>query len=415
MKAKLSAVLFLAATAMLAQVPDGGRSTHDLQDFANRAKNAGDLQSEANYLCQAAAVDAKKYQKKCDRVKNDASKALAQFQADFETGLTEMQHKDYSGALRDLGKITFGPDKAAAQAWMRQARIGISGGIAVDPLSVAAFKATRDAYLRGDFDGAESLARRVQSPLLQTATNQLLNNIKVYRDTMQQADAMARKGDLKGAEGQYQFAASIQQNGPGRPQDRLRETRAAEAQTAAAKPQPVAPVQTAPQANATPPSTKVNIAKSKKTLDTPHREETQGMAKHSPQNSDTTSQPAARQDIAGKKPGVEGVQEDPKAMEDSLTEGIADFNASHFSHADDAFGRYLQGNAKPYAGAAHFYLGASLLTQAILTSPKNQPRVDALRRRAREEFVLAKQLHYKPIVSAVSPKIFTQWTQVGEQ
>ena len=68
---------------------------------------------------------------------------------------------------------------------------------------------------------------------------------------MKQAEALTRSGDLKGAEQKYQFAALIKQNGPGQPQDRLQELRAAEAQAANAKPapppaQPPVPVQ--PQA-----------------------------------------------------------------------------------------------------------------------------------------------------------------------
>jgi hypothetical protein len=102
-------------------------------------------------------------------------------------------------------------------------------------------------------------------------------------------------------------------------------------------------------------------------------------------------------------------------MKDSLTEGVADFYASQFSHADEAIGLYLRDGGKHYAGAAHFYLGASLLSQALLTSPKDQAQAEVLRHRARDQFVLAKQLHYKPIESDVPPKILAQWMQPGNQ
>jgi hypothetical protein len=416
MKVKLSGALFLAATAMLAQTPNTGKSVDQLRDLANQAKNSGNLQSEANYLCEAAALDGKKYGKKCDRAKDDAAKALAQFQADLEMGRTELQRKDYPGALRDLGKITFGPNKAEAQELMQQARIGNSGGIAVDPASLAAFKAAREAYFRGDFDVAESQAKRVQSPPLQGTANQLLANISIYCDVMKQADAMVHNGDLKGAEQKYQFAVTIQQNGPGRPRERLREVQAAEAQAAAAKPQqqPAAIAQMAEQGKAAQPPPKVKI---KNSLDTARREEKQGNLKGALKAYNTALGLDARQAeaVAGKERPLGEMREDPKAIDDGLTEGIADFYASHLSRADDAIGVYLRGGGKHYAGAAHFYLGASLLAQALMTSPKDQSQADALRQQARNQFVLARQLHYKPIESAVSPKIFAQWTQTGDQ
>ncbi|HEY4048464.1 MAG TPA: hypothetical protein VGM27_16485 [Acidobacteriaceae bacterium] len=419
MKVKLSGALFLAATTILAQSTIAGKSPDQLRDLATQAKNSGDLQSEANYLCQAAALDGKKYGKKCDRAKDNAAKALAQFQADLDMGRTELQRKDYPGALRDLGKITFGPNKAEAQELMQQARIGNSGGIPVDPASLSAYKAAREAYYRGDFDVAESQAKRVQSPVLQAAASQLLTNISIYRDTMKEADAMVHNGDLKGAEQKYQFAAVIQQNGPGRPVERLREVQAAEAQAATAKPQPqpASPAQTTAQGKPTQPQPKANnAAKPKNSLDTARGEEKPGNLKNA-QAYNAAPKLDARQaeDAAGKKRVLGEMQNDPNEMKDSLTEGVADFYASHFSHADEAIGLYLRDGGKHYAGAAHFYLGASLLSQALLTSPKDQAQAEVLRHRARDQFVLAKQLHYKPIESDVPPKILAQWMQPGNQ
>jgi hypothetical protein len=417
MKVKLSGAVFLVATAMLSQTPNAGKSADQLRDLASHAKESGDLQSEADYLCQAAALDGKKYGKKCDRARDDAGKALAQFQADLTMGRTELQRKDYPGALRDLGKITFGPNKAEALELMQQARIGISGGIPVDPASLAAFKTAREAYFRGDFDQAESQAKRVQSPGLQNAVNQLLANISVYRDVMKQADTLVHNGDLKGAEQKYQFAVTIQQNGPGNPVARLKEVQAAEARAVTEKPQPVVQNQTAAQSEVTPPSKINNAAKIKNSLDTARREETQGDLEAALQAYNAALSLDVRQAeaVAGKKRVLSEMQEDSNAMKGSLREGVADFYASHFSHADDAIGAYLQSGEKHYAGAAHFYLGASLLTQALLTSPKNQLEASTLREQALDQFAFAKQLHYKPIESAVPPKVFAQWTQTGEQ
>jgi hypothetical protein len=417
MKATLSGAVFLVATAMLSQTPNADQSVDQLRDLASHAKESGDLQSEADYLCQAAALDGKKYGKKCDRAKDDAGKALAQFQADLAMGRTELQRKDYSGALRDLGKVTFGPNKAEAQELMQQARIGINGGIPVDPASLAAFKAAREAYFRGDFDLAESEAKHVQSPALQNVVNQLQANISVYRDVMKQADFMVHNGDLKGAEQKYQFAVTIQQNGPGHPAERLNEVQAAELQAATAKAQPAVQSQTAQGKPIQPPPKVNNAARIRNSLDTAHREKTQGDLKAAPQpyNAALALDMRQAEAVAGKKRVLSEMQEDPSAMKDSLKEGVVDFYASHFAHADDAIGAYLRSGGKHYAGAAHFYLGASLLMQALLTSPKNQPQADTLREQALDQFILAKQFHYKPIESAVSPKVLAQWTQTGDQ
>jgi hypothetical protein len=171
MKLKWGGIVLLAATAMMAQTSNQDKSAHQLRDLASSAKSSGNLLAEANYICQAAALDSKKYEKKCARAKEDANKALVQFQIDLDTGRTEIQQKNYGGALRDLGKITFGPNKAEAQDLTQLARIASNGGTPVDLASYQAYKSARAAYLRGDFDVAQSEAKRVQSPPLQNVIN----------------------------------------------------------------------------------------------------------------------------------------------------------------------------------------------------------------------------------------------------
>ena len=422
MKLKWGGIVLLTATAMMmAQTSNQDKSAEQLRDLASSTKNSGDLLAEANYLCQAAALDSKKYEKKCARAKEDANKALVQFQADLDTGRTEIQQKNYGGALRDLGKITFGPNKAEAQDLIQLIRIASNGGAPVDLLSYEAFKSARAAYSRGDFDVAQSEAKRIQSPPLQNAINKLLTNISIYRDMMKQAEALARSGDFKGAEQKYQFAIVIKLNGPGQPQDRLQEVRAAEAQAANATPvpppQPLVPVQPQTLSKATaPPQTSNDQGKTRMSPSHAQHEQKQGSGKDAQQLPKSSQANAGKtEDVSGKKGAPGNIQQDPEKVEDSLTQGVADFYASHFSQAEDAIEVYLQGGGTYYAGAAHFFLGASFLTQALLTSPKDQPRVASLRQEARTQFAAAKQLHYRPVESAVSPKVLGEWTQIGNQ
>jgi hypothetical protein len=237
---------------------------------------------------------------------------------------------------------------------------------------------------------------------------------------MKQAETLARAGDLKGAEQKYQLAILIRQNGPGQPQDRLRELQAAEAQAAKAKPvpppQPLVPPQPpSPSQTKPPPQTSNDQAKTKMPPNPAMHGQKQGddiAVLQLPKSSKAIGRKA---EGFSRREAAPGNMQDPANAEDSLTEGIRDFYASQLSHAEDAIKDYLQRGGTHYAGAAHFYLGASLLTQALLTSPKDRPRAQSFRQQARAQFTAAKQLHYKPVESAVSPKVLGEWTQIGNQ
>lgn len=377
MKMKVLAILVLLAVPVMAQPPDASKDANQLRDLANAAKSKGDLQKEADYFCQAAALDPKKYDKKCARAKADAAKMLEQFQAYLSTGRFELQHKDYQGALRDLGKITFGPAKDEALDLMRQAREGLNAP-SLDQASLAALRTAQAEYARGDFDAAEADAKKVGSPVLLSAAHEMITNIDVYRSTMSQADALALQGDFRDAAQKYQFAALIKADGPGHPADKVQQMQAAAAQAEQLKAQAEQLKASAQiQAPSSPSAHKASSSKSKRVK------------------------------------AVAAQQENPPALEDTLTQGIAAYYASHFTQADEALSSYLQANAAAYPGAAHFYLGASLLSQAILLDPGDAARGDDMRKQALQEFALAKQSNYEPLRSAVSPRILTQWTQTG--
>ena len=414
MRIALSVVFLLSGAMLLAQNQPPAKSADQLRDLAKQARKAGDLQAEAGYLCQAAGVDGKKYGKKCEKAKEDAAKALLQFQADLNVGRTELERKDYAGALRDLGKITFGPVKGEAQELMLRARIE-SGKLPPEQLSQLALTGAGEAFNRGDFDRAEDLLKHVQSQTFQPAANTLESDINAYRGAMKQADELDRSGDYKGAAQKYQSAATIQPNGPGQPLDRMRQALDAQAKADQKKAKqtasPPAPVQEAqapaPQSN--------DAERIKNWLATARRDETGGDLKGALQayeaalklNGQQTEALAARTRILNK------LKDDEQTLEKNLVQGVAEFYASQFSAANDAIGEYLKDGGRQHVGAAHFYLGASLLSEAILADPKNAADSDKLRNQALEEFVLAKQLHYVPLQSAVSPKILAQWAQTG--
>jgi hypothetical protein len=408
--------------SMLAQNAQPPKTLDQLRDLANQAKSSGDLQGEANYFCAAAEQDAKKYDKKCEKAKADLSKAVEQAHANLNMGRSELQHKDYQGALRDLGKITVGPDREAAQELIQQARLE-SGQMSPEQFSTTVLQQGKEAYARGDFDKAELLLTQVRTPDTQHTASQLLTNINIYRDSMKQAAAMAASGDYKGAAQKYQFAAMIQPNGPGDPKKHLQDTQDAAAkqdqETARNTPAPVpAPAPASVQPASQLPKTKVNsAAKIKTLLADAHRKEEGGDLQGAMQAYNAALQIDGHQSdaLAGKKRIMAAMATDPAALEESLTQGIKAFYASQFAQAIDAINVYLQDGGQQFKGAAHFFLGASLLSQAILSDPKNQDAITSLQQRAFQEFSLAKQLRYAPPVAAVSSKIITQWMRTGNQ
>jgi hypothetical protein len=416
MRIALSAVLLLTTTAILAQNPQTGQSEDQLRDLAKQARKSGNLEGETAYLCQAARLDAKKYQKKCEKAQEDLQKTLTQFQADLETGRGEMQRKDYSGAVRDLSKITFGPDKEQAQALIQQARIE-GNLLPPDQVSQLALAVADAAYARGDFDKAEDMLKRVQSPSMKAAANQIETNINLYRTTMKQAEALAQSGDFKGAAEKYQAAVTIRPNGPGQPLEHARAALEAqvkaEAQQAASQQPPLAQ---APAAEESSQAKGNSPEKIKGILRVAHREEAAGNLKGALQAYQSVLMLDSRQAdaSAGKKRVLDQMKSTAESIEASLVEGITEFYASRFDAAEEVIGRYLQVGSGQHAGAAHFYLGAALLCQVLLSDPKNMTHTSDLRHQAEDQFALAKQLHYAPLATAVSPRILATWSQAGD-
>jgi tetratricopeptide (TPR) repeat protein len=421
MRIALVVTLLLAATAIQAQTPpQPGPSADDLRDLAKKARKYGDFPGETNDLCQAARLDPKKYQKKCEKAREDLQKTLAQFQADLDMGRGELQRKEYSGAVRDLAKITFGPAMEKAQALTVQARIE-GGLLPPDQVSQLALAAADAAYTHGDFDKAEDMLKRVQSPSMKTAANQLETNINMYRTTMKQADALAQSGDFKGAAEKYKAAASIRPNGPGQPLEHLQSALASQTGADQEKARQAAAQQAAlqrAQATATEQSAqaKESEEKIKGILRLAHRAEAAGNLKGALQAYESVLKIDSQQADAssGKKRVLAQMKNTTESIEAALMEGITEFYASKFDAAEEAISRYLQSKGGDHAGAAHFYLGASLLCELIIRDPRTATDANDLRHRAEDEFALAKQLKYAPLPTAVSPRILAALTQVGD-
>ena len=407
MRAMLACLVAACASfALLTPAVHADSQADHLRDLAKQAHARGALDQEADNLCQAAALDPQKYSKKCAHARAEVARQLDEFKGLLGTGQFELQHKDYQGAIRDLSKIRFGPLAQQAQTLVAQAKSAL-GQPFPDAAGAAALSLALAAYQKGDFNTATAQASQVHSPNLQAKAQQILTNIKVYQDTMSAGDALAKNGDYKGAEEKYTFAVKINANGPGNPADKLRQTDALlQKQTAAQQP--------AQESAANSAQPKVNYAAMVKSdLAQAGDDEARGDLKGALQAFDKTLaldglQPEAR---AGKQRVIAELRKNQKELEQSLAEGVLSYYASDFAHASEALSLYLSGSDARSQGAAHFYLAASLLSQAILADPRSEGQASDLRQKAQQQFQLARQAHYKPVEKLISPKILAEWAK----
>lgn len=382
----------------------------DLEKQAKEARAKGDLDQEANYLCQAASLDASHYGKKCERARADAEKKKLEFGGDLQTGKFELQHKDYAGAVRDLSKIAFGPNRDEAQRLIQVAKASLPGPD-FEAANQELLREALGAYKRGDFEEAATQANEVHSPASKPGATQLLMNIKNYQDTMARADHLAQNADYKGAQEAYAFAAKINANGPGAPAQKQRDMEAKLAdQTAeiAAKSQAAAEAaKLAAKAD--------NEAAVKKGLAEARRDEARGDLKTALQafNGVLMLDGQQAEALTGKQRIMTKLRSDPKTLVESLEDGIRSYYSSHFEEAAESISSYLDNQRLHNKGAAHFYLAASLLSEAVLADPHDEAHKSSLRQSADEQFALARQENYKPVESLVSPRILEEWTRTG--
>lgn len=381
----------------------------NLRHLAKEAHAKGAFDQEARDLCQAAALDPK-YEKRCAHARAEAGRQLKEFQGFLGTGQFELQQRDYPGAIRDLSKITFGPLRDQAQVLIAQAKAGMRQP-AVDAASSTALRLALTAYHQGDFATAAAQANQVRSASLKPQANQILTNIRVYQDTMNEADALMKRSDYNDAAQQYSFALKILSNGPGNPAEKLQQVQAIlqkqSAEQAAAATEPPKPA----------PSNINNAAKVKIDLEEAKNDEARGDLKGAllAFNHVLALDGLQTDALAGRKRVTAELHKNQKTLEDSLTQGIRSYYASDFAQASAALNLYLSGSDLRREGAARFYLAATLLSQAILAGPENEAQTRDLRQSADQQFQLAKQAHYNPVGGLVSPKIMAEWAKAGSQ
>jgi hypothetical protein len=383
------------------------------------AKAKNDLDQAATFMCQAAALDQQKYEKKCERARADASAQLKTSDALLATSKFELQQKDYQGAIRDLSKISSGPHKEEAQQLIQRAKDSIASSTP-GGASLAAWRAAQAAYQQGDLDAAFAQVSRVRTESLQPQVQQMLTSINMYRAAMNEGNDLAKGSNYRAAKQKYAFAAIIKNNGPGDPQAQAAKmdallaqqaTDAAKAQTAKQealeKPQP--DEQQASKSAATDVARKIKLALAKARLAEQKGDLQAALDAYSGVLALRATQKEALQ---GKQQVLSQLQQDPQAVESSLENGVRSYYASNYQQANDSLSLYLQGGDLHNAGAAHFYLAASMISQSILEDPHDQAEAATLKKNAEQQFELAKQARYRPVEAFVSPRILLEWNKV---
>jgi len=402
--------LVLVGALLIGPAAIASDQINELNTQYKQALVKNDIEQAVAYLCQAAAIDPKKYGKKCDSGRNSIADRLKEFQGNFGTGRFELQNRDYQGAIRDLSKIHFGPLHDQAQQLIGDARSRLNGAASPDDASRQSFLNARGAYEQGDFKQSLALAAAVTSVSLQPSAAQIVNNINLYNSTVAQADALVQSGRYKDAQQKYTFAAAIKSNGPGNVAEKQQKL---ETLLAAQQAQPVLPVPPAEMKKNNPVLSRQidNWTKVRKALAEANAAEKSGDLKAALAGFDRALAIDARQveALAGKGRIVSQLRGDPNALENTVTEGIQSYYASRLIQANDAISLYIHAGGIQSKGAAHFYLGATLLSQAFLADPLDHAKQDTLQQSAKREFLLAQQEKYNPIESAISPKIMTEW------
>jgi hypothetical protein len=388
----LLSILLLASGVLYAD-----QRADDLYQQYKAAIAKSQYEQAANLLCQAAAIDQAKYGKECQNAQQFVNSRLQRFEGYFVTGKSEFESKDYVGAIRDLSRIDFGPRREEAQKLISQANDFINHPQPADN-SPQALKAAQVAYDNGDFSTAATNAALVKSPDLLPTAQVILSNIHNYNEAMQQGDALMARKNYVAAQQQYRVALNIKANGPGDPSGKLQQITGLLAGKSPTGPQDNAGRIKAELAEAQGDAAKGNWQAA--------------LVAYSRVLEIDPKQPDA---LAGKVQAQNAMKaelsKDPKALEDTLISGVRAYYESHFTDARDAISLYLTAGGTRSKGAAYFYLGATMLSQAILTNPQNKDDSDRLRKSAMQQFHQAKQQNFKPVQKYVSPKILAVWGQ----
>jgi hypothetical protein len=262
------------------------------------------------------------------------------------------------------------------------------------------------AWAKGDFNTVLSSAQAITSADSKASATVFVNNVAQYNGYIEQAEKLGQSNP-KEAIAQLTLAQNLNPNGPSNPAARIAELQKA-MQTKSAPPPPASTPKPAVDSAA-------EIAKKVAKLMSDARDaEKQGklpdalndyalVLKLQPGNKDAQN----NSDRIG-----QAIRSDPAAAKSELTAAIRYFYQSQFDQAQTALRDYLKSAETAQSpGAAYFYLGAALLEESMLETPRSQwqgPSVEA-----QSAFKQARKANYNPARNYVSPALLKVWDSTG--
>ncbi len=422
MKLRTCAAALLGLSFFMPRLLQADQQADDLNERYKVALAKGDVDLAVGFICDAAKLDPKKYDKKCAAAQHHENELLQSFDAAFGAGQGFMQQRDYANAIKQFSKITFGPhhDDALHQEQEAKNAENRPQVLAGEREALAAAQA---AYDRGDLAAAQAGASTVKLAELLPFSQQILTNIRVYTEAVQAGDSLMQGGKYPAAQQKYKFAYAVRPNGPGDVAAKLQKLEGLITQPAT---QTAATTTTGNPTNKNPPTVVTNNpppppppinstdpVKIKAAL-------ADGRSAESRKDFEAALQayerilllnPRQADAIIGKQRVMSSIQKSPQGAEATLTIGVHSFYRSQLAEAGDAIALYLTSGDARNKGAAYFYLGATYATEAIFANPHQTPDNKALQQHAMVEFQRARCEHYNPIERYISPKIIALWNK----
>jgi hypothetical protein len=385
----------LSGVAMPAQ-ESTGNTKQQAKELAEKAKGEGsDRAKQVQDYCSAAQLEPKekKYTDACNSYRagliNDDSAWLA-------SAIALYKGHDLDKAESTAKLVSSYDQKLSGQAKF------LLELIRNDRL----LNQVKAAWAKGDFSTVLSSAQSITNADDKASASVYVNNVALYNGYLDQAQKLAQSNP-QGAISQLTQAQSLNPNGPGNIAARIADLQKA-MQTKSAPPAPPATAKPAADSAA-------EIAKKVAKLMSDAKDaEKQGklpdalndyamVLKLQPGNKDAQSN--------SERIG-QAIRSDPAAARNELASAIRSFYQAQFDQAETALKDYLKSaDTAQSPGAAYFYLGAALLEQSMLETPRSKwqgPSADA-----QAAFKQARKANYNPARSYVSPALLKVWDATG--
>jgi hypothetical protein len=265
----------------------------------------------------------------------------------------------------------------------------------------------KTAWAGGNFNAIGSLAQAITSPDFKAAANVYLNNVNLYNSYIQQAQKLARDNPQEAIR-QLALAKDLNPNGPDDPAGKMAEL---QKNLLARNSQPTSTSNSKPPTDS---NAEINKKISKLTSDAQNAEKQGNLPDALIDYANILKLQPGNQDAQNNTDRIEqAIRSDPAAARNELITAIRYFYHSQFDDAQRSLLDYLKSPLTARnPGVANFYLGASMIEQSLLNTPRSKwqgPSPDA-----QSAFKAAHKLNYTPARNYVSPALLKIWDAVGQ-